>query len=61
MIKRVIIIYLAEQAIPQFRQQKITKYVSAMQSFSKDELVNSQRQQACWVDFYELTKAINPQ
>mmetsp|Transcript_14266 Transcript_14266/g.24268 ORF Transcript_14266/g.24268 Transcript_14266/m.24268 type:complete len:139 (-) Transcript_14266:98-514(-) len=56
-IKRFIIIYLAEVAIPEFRQRKMQKYIQAMSLFSGDELVNSQKHQNCWVDFYELTKA----
>jgi hypothetical protein len=32
-------------------------YVQAMQGLSMDELVNAQKHQNCWVDFYELTKS----
>ena len=39
------------------RIKKIQKYITAMQGFSADELKNAQRQQDCWVDFYDLTKA----
>ena len=56
-IKRFLIVYLAEVAIPDFKRKKITKYVFAMQNLSIDELRNSKSQQNCWHDFYELTKA----
>lgn len=41
MIKRFLIIYLAEQAIPHFKKKKAIKYVAAMQNFTLDELKNS--------------------
>ena len=56
MIKRFLIIYLAEQAIPHFKRKKAIKYVGAMQSFTLDELKNSKASQNCWDEFYELTK-----
>jgi hypothetical protein len=40
-IKRMLIVYLAEQAIPEYRQRKMRAYVEAMQGFSKAELVNA--------------------
>ena len=36
-----LIVYLAEQAIPEYRQRKVAGYIQAMQGFSKDELVNA--------------------
>jgi hypothetical protein len=40
-IKRFLIIYLAEIAIPEFNKKKTQKYISAMQLFSLDELANA--------------------
>lgn len=58
-VKRFLIVYLAEIAIPEFRQTKVYKYVTAMQGFSKMELMNAERHQLCWHDFYDLTRAHN--
>ena len=58
-VKRFLIVYLAEIAIPEFRQTKVIKYITAMQGFSKEELLNAKRHQNCWGDFYDLTKAFN--
>ena len=40
-IKRFLVIYLAEIAIPDYRNSKIQKYIKGMQGFSKDELYNA--------------------
>ena len=40
-IKRFLIVYLAEIAIPEFRGSKVIKYINAMASFSKEELNNA--------------------
>ena len=40
-IKRFLIVYLAEIAIPEFTKKKGQKYISAMQGFSLDELANA--------------------
>jgi len=56
-IKKILIVYLATQAITEFKTSKIQKYITAMQGFSKDELNNANQQQNCWTDFFELTKA----
>ena len=56
-VKRFLVVYLAEVAIPDFKKKKVSKYVFAMQNLSIDELSNSKSQQKCWADFYELTKA----
>jgi len=37
-IKKFLIVYLAEIAIPEFKQSKQMKYIGAMQGFSKEEL-----------------------
>ena len=55
-LKRFITIYLFEVAIPNFRNKKVVKYVDAMQAYSFVELQNTQKQQSCWKEFYELTK-----
>ena len=47
-IKRFLTIYLSEQAIPLYKNRKTTKYVEAMQSFSKDEVQNAKNHQNCW-------------
>jgi len=56
-IKRFLIVYLAEIAIPEFNKKKVQKYIWAMQGFSLGELHNAKQQQGCWGDFYDLTKA----
>ena len=56
-VKRFLIVYLAEIAIPEFKSGKVIKYITAMQGFSKEELQNAQKNQNCWGDFYDLTKA----
>ena len=40
-IKKFLTIYLAEIAIPDFRNGKIQQYIKGMQGFSKDELFNA--------------------
>ncbi len=50
----ILIIYISEQAIPDFRDKKLTKYVQAMSGFSTGELKNSQQQKLVWQDFYQL-------
>jgi len=56
LIKKFLIVYLAEVAIPEFKASKQMKYVGAMQGFSKEELQNASSHKACWGDFYELVK-----
>jgi len=58
-VKRFLVVYLAEIAIPEFKQTKVIKYITAMQGFSQDELLNAQCHKNCWGDFYDLTKAFN--
>ena len=58
-VKRFLIVYLAEIAIPEFKQSKTIKYIGAMQGFSKEELQNAKKAQMCWGDFYDLSKAYN--
>ena len=50
-----LIVYLAEIAIPEFRNSKNMKYITAMQKFAFDELENSKRQKECWNDFGRMT------
>ena len=54
-LKRWLTIYIAEQAIPQFKMKKTAKYVTSMQGFSLDEMQNAKNHQDCWNDFYQLT------
>jgi hypothetical protein len=56
-IKRFLVVYIAEIAIPDYKKRKMQNYLGAMQSFSKEELENAQRQQNCWKEFYDLTRA----
>ena len=56
-IKKFLVIYLAEVAIPDFKNSKQMKYIKAMQGFSGDELSNAKQTMNCWGDFYDLTKA----
>ena len=55
LIKKMLIVYLAEIAIPEFRNSKNMKYITAMQKFAFDELENSKRQKECWNDFGRMT------
>ena len=55
LIKKMLIVYLAEIAIPEFRNSKNLKYITAMQKFAFDELENSKRQRECWNDFGRMT------
>uniref|UniRef100_A0A7S3N0E8 Uncharacterized protein n=1 Tax=Strombidium inclinatum TaxID=197538 RepID=A0A7S3N0E8_9SPIT len=59
-VKKYLIIYLAEVAIPEFRQRKVNKYVMAMQNFSMEELENAKKHQMCWGDFFQLTQQYLP-
>lgn len=58
-IKRFLVIYIAEIAIPAFKNSKQMKYIKAMQGFSGEELSNANKTKACWGDFFDLTKAFN--
>lgn len=58
-IKKFLVVYLAEVAIPEFKQMKQMKYVGAMFGFSGDELHNASSHKECWGDFYELVKRYN--
>jgi hypothetical protein len=49
-------VYLAEVAIPEFKNSKQMKYIGAMQGFSKDELINASRHKEAWGDFYDMVK-----
>ena len=54
-IKKFLIVYLAEIAIPYFKDRKIEKYICTMQAFSMDEMTNAEKHLACWGDFRDLT------
>jgi hypothetical protein len=56
-IKKFLIVYLAEVAIPNFKTSKLRKYIGAMRGFSSVELNNAGQYTNCWGDFFELTKA----
>lgn len=47
--------YLAEIAIPRFRQNKMATYAFTMQDFSFDEMKNAERHLQCWKEFQKLT------
>lgn len=55
-IRKIVIIYLVEIAIPDFKKGKTQKYIKAIQGFSKDELNNAKKHQNCWSDFCDLMK-----
>ena len=55
-IRRFLIVYLAEIALPVFRKTKVSKYVQAMEFFSVTELTNAKKHQMCWGEFNKLTK-----
>lgn len=60
-IKKFLTIYLAEVAIPQFRQSKQIKYITAMQNFSGAECDNAKQTTRCWGDFYDMVKTFDNQ
>jgi len=47
-------VYLAEIAIPLFRQKKIEKYIFAMSGFSYEEMLNADKHLGCWGGFKTL-------
>jgi len=55
-VKRFLIVYIAEIAIPEYSAKKVAKYIQAMAGFSNDEILNSRAQKFCWQDFYGLIK-----
>ena len=56
-IKKFLIIYLAEVAIPYFKGQKDEKYIQAMQQYSHGEMTNAEKHISCWGDFTDLAEA----
>lgn len=58
-IKKFLTIYLAEIAIPEYRNNKQWKYINAMTGFSNQELINAKATLACWGDFHALANAYN--
>lgn len=57
-IKKVLTIYLAEVAIPFYKERKTDKYIGAMMYFSYDEMTNADTHLACWGDFKNLTETL---
>jgi|TARA_B110000305_G_C19415017_1_gene627511 hypothetical protein len=57
LIKKFLIIYLAEVAIPDFTRKKVLKYIDAMAMFSFDEMKNAEKHLSCWGEFGDLAKS----
>jgi hypothetical protein len=57
-IKNYLVVYLAEIAIPYFRNSKMKDYKSAMTNFSVEEIINSQKNSECWTHFVENVRQI---
>ena len=57
-IKKILVIYLTEIAIPYYKDRKTEKYIGAMLSFSYDEMLNAETHLACWGDFKNLTDTL---
>ena len=53
-IRNFLIIYLAEVAIPSFKDQKFDNYLRAMASFCGQEVENAKNHQQCWGGFLEV-------
>lgn len=57
-IKNFLTIYLAEIAIPYFKNHKMKVYLNAITQFSVEEIANSQRHMGTWSEFMEVLKTI---
>ena len=55
-IRKFLIIYLTDIAIPHFEKMKAGKYVKAMENFSYDEMKNAEQHLACWGEFTNQTE-----
>ena len=53
-IRTYLIIYLAEVAIPAFKDQKFSNYLTAMHGFCSQEVSNAKNHSACWSDFLDV-------
>lgn len=60
-IRSYLIIYLAEVAIPAFKDQKFSNYLEAMNGFCTQEVNNAKIHSACWTDFLEVIKHVESQ
>lgn len=60
-IRNYLIIYLAEVAIPAFKDNKFTNYLTAMESFCSQEIENSKHSSACWTDFLDVIHHVQGQ
>ena len=58
-IRNYLTIYLAEIALPYFRNHKMKIYLNAMNNFSTEEIWNSQKHLETWTDFLETVKKID--
>ena len=59
-IRNYLILYLAEVAIPSFKDQKFANYINAMRSFCVSEVENAKNHQACWSGFLEVIDKVSP-
>ena len=57
-IRNFLIIYLAEVAIPQFKEKKFGSYITAMSSFCTQEVDNAKSQLACWSEFLNVINKV---
>ncbi len=60
-IRNYLIIYLAEVAIPAFRDQKFSNYLTAMYNFCSQEVDNAKHSTDCWNDFLDVIKNVQSQ
>lgn len=60
-IRNYLIIYLAEVAIPAFKDNKFTNYLAAMENFCCQEVENAKHSSACWKDFLDVIHHVQGQ
>jgi hypothetical protein len=60
-IRNYLIIYLAEVAIPAFKDQKFSNYLAAMFNFCSQEVENAKHSSSCWSDFLDVIKHVQSQ
>ena len=58
-LKVIITVFIAETAIPQYRERKVSRYVDAMQNFCQEELANAQRSHQTWETFNTKISMLN--
>lgn len=58
LIANYLAMYLAEIAIPSFKSQKFSNYITAMQSFCSQEVENARNHMECWGEFLQVINKV---